>query len=364
MKQKCITNWLNFKLPKSFKSQFVLKILKVSKVLIISVLLGTNIVVGQRAIVSFYNLENFYDTLDDPKINDEDFLPQSPKNYTSKVFKQKTYNMVEVLNKIGKHYDTNGVAIYGFAEFENQSILKTLQESFKTKNRVYEYVHYNSADMRGIDVGLFYQPNRFQVLESKLIPVLDSTIKYSIKREILYVYGLLDHEPVFVLVSHWPSRRGGEKRSASGRIAIAKKLYAVCQDIFNKNPSANIIVMGDFNDNPDNKSLTHALQAIGNKQDLKQRSLYNPFFNIYKLQNGSLAHADVWALFDQIIISANFLNQSKQGWHFRKAEIFKTPEIIETKGKYKGYPKRTWNGNYFQNGFSDHFPTYIVLDWQ
>ena len=313
-------------------------------------------------IIGFYNLENLFDTLNDPKINDEDFLPTSIKHYTSKIYEHKINNLGSVISKIGIEENPAGLVILGIAELENNIVIDDLIKQKDIIHRGYKYIHYNSKDARGIDVGLMYQPQFFKPIEHFPISLTDATHYTNyFTRDILYVNGLLNNEFVHIFVNHWPSRKGGEMKSAAGRKWAAAVCRKYVDSIFKKNIHAKIIIMGDLNDNPDDKSLTKYLKAKSNFKKLVQSDLYNPFYNVYKSGLGSIAQDDVWGLFDQIIISAEWVNKKTTGYIFQQPKIYTDNLIIESYGRYKGYPLRTWNGNLYRGGFSDHFPTYIII---
>ena len=315
------------------------------------------------AVVAFYNLENFYDTIDNPNINDEDFLPGGVKNYNSKIYHTKVEHLATVVSQIGTEINPDGIAIIGVAEIENDTVLNDLIHHTLLKDRNYGIIHYDSKDIRGVDVALLYNPKYFRVLESrKLFVRLPAGAKsVFFTRDVLWVKGILNGDTVHVFVNHWPSRVGGEQRSAPARAAAAEVDKKYIDSIQQAQPGAKIIVMGDLNDDPINESITKALGAKGNIEEGKARGLYNPWVGMYKKGIGTLAYNDAWGLFDQIIISQSWLDKNQEGYFFYQQHIFNKEYMVENIGKYKGYTMRTWDGNTFSGGYSDHFPTYIVL---
>ncbi len=315
------------------------------------------------AIVAFYNLENFYDTIDNPNINDEDFLPNGAKNYNSKVYWTKVQHLATVISQIGTDINPDGIAFIGVAEIENDTVLNDLIHHPLLKDRNYGIVHYDSRDIRGVDVALLYNPKYFTVLHSKKLFVhLPEGAKSSyFTRDVLWVKGILNGDTIHVFVNHWPSRVGGEQRSAPGRAAAAMIDKHFIDSIQARQPSAKIIVMGDLNDDPISPSVTKVLGAKGNIADVKPGELYNPWVDMYKKGIGTLAYQDAWGLFDQIIISYSWLDKNQEGYFFFQQHIFNKEFMVENIGKYKGYPMRTWDGNVYRGGYSDHFPTYIIL---
>lgn len=315
------------------------------------------------AVISFYNLENFYDTINNLKVNDEEFLPNGDRNYNSKVYWNKVEHLATVLSQIGTDINPDGPALIGVAEIENDTVLNDLIRHPLLKERNYQIVHYDSWDSRGVDVALLYNPKYFNVDSSAKLFV---KIPYGSKdsyytRDILWVKGKLDGETIHILINHWPSRFGGEERSRPGRDAAAKINRYQIEKIQQADSSAKIIVMGDLNDDPVSPSVTKVLQAKGRLKDVKAGDLYNPWFNLYKKGIGTLAYQDAWSLFDQIIISHSFLNKEQKDFFFYQAHIFKRSFMVENIGRYKGYPMRTYDGINYRGGYSDHFPTYIIL---
>ena len=317
-------------------------------------------------VVAFYNLENFYDTVHNPMVNDNEFTPTGEKNYNSIIYKTKTHNLAAVIARIGTDIPTksvDGPALIGVAEVENDTVLNDLIHQPSIADRNYTYVHYDSKDPRGIDVALIYNPKYFTVEESRalFVKLPGSNINPYYTRDILWVRGKLDGETVNIYVNHWPSRLGGEERSEPLRNAAARTCKKHIDSIAKADGTQKIIVMGDFNDNPTGASITQVLDVTSGKSSIKRGQLYNPFMQLYQKGYGTIAFQDIWGLFDQIMISANWLNMHQEGYFFYKEEIFNREFITENIGKYKGYPMRSWDGNTYRQGYSDHFPSYIIL---
>lgn len=175
------------------------------------------------AIVAFYNLENFYDTVHNPRVNDTEFLPNSVKHYTSAVYKDKTNHLASVISQIGTDTSPDGPALLGVAEVENDTVLNDLVNEPVLRRNNYHFIHYDSPDPRGIDVALLFNPKYFKIEDNYKLGVrLKSNYGYYFySRDILYVKGTLDGETVHVLVNHWPSRLGGEQESEGYRKAAA-----------------------------------------------------------------------------------------------------------------------------------------------
>ena len=306
--------------------------------------------------VAFYNLENLFDTVNDPDSFDEDFLPTSEKKWNIKRYQKKLYKLGNVIASIGQKETGKPPAIIGVAEVENLSVLEDLTSSKHLKEHEYGIVHYDSPDERGIDVGLLYHKKHFEVKQSKpyKIELLTESGKPDYTRDVLWVEGILNGENIHLLINHWPSRRDGSKETVHKRIKAAEVNRSIIDEIQTNNPEAKIIIMGDFNDNPSNDSV---------KKHLVQQDFYNPMFKLHTHDTGSLNYRSEWNLFDQIIISINFHKFELTKHSFSFAKIFDEQFLRIFKGRFKNTPFRTYAGRKYKGGYSDHFPVYIVLDW-
>jgi Endonuclease/Exonuclease/phosphatase family len=326
-------------------------------------LLLTNILFSQTkktVAVGFYNLENYYDTLNDPLRNDDEFTPNGANAYTPAVFLKKIENLSTVIAMMAKDKTDDGLALFGVAEIENMAVLKALCQSQKLKSRNYKIVHFDGPDERGIDCGLIYNPLLFKVLQaaSLTVPVEEGDRP---TRDVLYVTGILQGDTVHVFVNHWPSRRGGESATREKRKIAAGVSKKVIDSLMKINPNTKVIDMGDLNDDPINKSITEVLQAKGNVKDVPVGGMYNPWLSFYKKGLGTMAYQDTWGLFDQILMSYGFINDQSNGLHFVENEVFNRSFMIEKFGQYKGYPKRSYSNGTWNDGYSDHYPTIIYL---
>ncbi|WP_153799390.1 endonuclease/exonuclease/phosphatase family protein [Foetidibacter luteolus] len=317
----------------------------------------------KTAIIGFYNLENFYDTINNTLVDDEEFLPNSARNYNTAVYRHKVNNLAIVLSQMGTDVNPDGPAILGVAEIENDTVLSDLVKHPLLKERNYQVIHYDSKDLRGVDVALLYNPKYFVPLSSKKIFVVlpDGAKESYFTRDVLYVKGKLDGEEIHVMVNHWPSRRGGEERSEPGRLAAASINRNVVDSVLKLNMNAKLVVMGDLNDDPLNRSITGVLKAKGKPADVKEDDMFNPWTDLYKKGIGTLAYNDAWGLFDQVIISHAWLSKQQQGFFYYRQQIFCKEFMKENAGRYKGYPMRTWDGMLYRGGYSDHFPTFVVM---
>lgn len=317
----------------------------------------------QVALIGFYNLENFYDTINDPVKNDEEFLPAGANHYTGSVYRDKTGKLADVISLIGTDVTPDGLAIMGCAEIENDTVLNDLVHTPKLEGRGYKIVHYNSPDIRGVDVGLLYNPKYFtpKFSEPLFVPLVEPDGAPRYTRDVLYVEGSLLGENVYIFVNHWPSRRGGEDASAPARAIAAQVGRHKIDSLTKINPDAKIILMGDLNDDPVSPSVAKVIGAAGDKKDVQRGRMFNPWSAYYKQGIGTLAYNDSWNLFDQILISSGWLDKNQHGFFFKEARIFSKPWMIEQEGRYKGYPKRTYDFNKYIGGYSDHFPTFTVF---
>lgn len=339
------------------------KLLFILSVLQFSLSASSQVKRYQVALIGFYNLENLYDTIDNPLINDDDFTPSGVKKYGTAIFKDKLNKLAKVISEIGTTYTDNGLSILGVAEIENDTVLQFLVQHPVLQKRNYHIVHASSKDARGVDVALIYNPAYFIPIEAqKLFVALPSNSKDgSFTRDILYCKGLLHTDTVHIYVSHWPSRRGGQERSDPARMAAAGVCRKHIDSIQAKNPAAKLIVMGDMNDDPDDESIRKGLRAKGKKEELKSGDLFNPWGSWLEKGVGTLAHKDRWGLFDQVMLSQSWLDKTSAGFHFFRDHIFNPPYLAEYSGRFRGYPMRTWEGNRYRGGYSDHFPVYMVF---
>ncbi len=343
---------------------FVLKMLLLATMVAIASSANAQEKQYKVAAIGFYNLENLFDTINDPNKNDEDFLPTGSYNYTPEVYQDKLTNLSGVIASLATELTPDGVAMLGVAEIENRSVLEDLVKQPSLAKRGYKIIHHDSPDRRGVDVGFIYQPKYFTVLGSKPLYVempLRSDGDTSYTRDILWVYGLFDGEPLHIFVNHWPSRRGGEAASSPLRELAATVSRTVIDSLLQADPNVKILTMGDFNDDPTNNSTFKVLQAKQKIEKLKPGELYNPYYDFYKKGIGTLAWSDSWNLFDQIILSQGWLNKEQSGFYFLRNEVFNRPYLTQQSGNFKGYPHRAYVGGVYQGGYSDHFPVYIFL---
>lgn len=299
---------------------------------------------------------------------DDDNTADGSRQYDGKVYWHKLGQLAKVLSEIGTEKITGGAAVIGVAEVETKAVLEDLVALPSLKDRNYQVIHFNSLDSRGVDVGLLYNPTYFEPIQSKklFVSIYDNmkkaennpdAVKY-FTRDILWVEGLLNGELVHFFVNHWPSKRGGDKRSEPSRIEAARVARVVIDSLLAADKDAKIFFMGDFNDDPVSKSIAVTLNAKG-KPDISSKELYNPYVDFYKKGFGTLSYNGVRNLFDQIIISKGLLN--KNGYQFHSAKIFNEQYLTTHSYPFSGGPFRSYGGDVYLGGYSDHLPVYIFL---
>jgi hypothetical protein len=334
--------------------------------------------------VAFYNFENLFDTINNPN-NDEEWLPNGAQNWTSKKYKKKLVNLSTVLMQIGTNDKQKEAPTFiGGSEIENRHVLEDLVKTPNLINLDYGIVHFDSPDKRGIDVALLYRKKHFKPTSYINIPLLiyrdqiknidkkgkeekeevtDDKIEVTntkrvYTRDVLLVTGLLDGEEVSLIVNHWPSRSGGEKKSSPFRETAGRLNRKIIDSLYNINPNAKIINMGDLNDGTYNKSVKEGIGAKLKKSEVEKFGIYNPFEQMAKDGNASLFYRDAGDIFDQIMVSEPLIKDDYSSFKYWKAGIYNKPFMIQTEGQYKGYPLRH-SAN--EIGYSDHFPVYIYL---
>ncbi|GAA3600706.1 endonuclease/exonuclease/phosphatase family protein [Flavivirga amylovorans] len=314
--------------------------------------------------IAFYNLENLFDTINDPNKLDEYSPMMQLKTDRAKIYKKKVQNMAKVIAGIGYTVTQNKPAIIGVSEIENRDVLEDLVNDSLLRDKEYGIVHFDSPDARGIDVGLLYQKTLFVPLytSNHTLKIYDNTNRKRVyTRDQLLVSGELEGEMIHVIINHWPSRRGGEARSRPKRIAAAKLNKYLIDSLQVIDPYAKVFIMGDLNDDPTNKSIKTILKAKKDKKKVGFKELYNPFEKFYRNGLGTTAYRDTWSLFDQIIITKPLLEKEYASFRFYKAGIFNESYLFYKDGRYRGYPLRSFSNGCFTNGYSDHFPVYMYV---
>lgn len=294
-----------------------------------------------------------------------EFTPLSSKNYNTKVYQQKLTNAAKVISELGASITKTAPVIVGLLEVENRQVVEDLVNQPALKRFDYGVVHYNSYDYRGIDAAMIYQKKRFSpsYITKKELKIYNEAGRREYSRDLLIVSGHLDGEKVAIFVNHWPSRRGGEAVSLPKRNAAAQLLRTQMDSVRALDPNTKIFAMGDFNDDPISTSIRDYVKAVGKPNDLNAEHPYlNLMYPLYKKGVASLAYRDAPNLFDQIIVSENLVkNTDPKSYKVYRTEVYAPPYLINREGSFKGYPFRSWDGDKFTGGYSDHFPVYTVI---
>ena len=316
--------------------------------------------------IGFYNVENLFDTTHDEGKNDYDFTPTGSYQWNEMKYRHKLHNMASVLAEMGTDVLPNvGCAAIGLAEVENDHVMNDLTAQPELAARGYKYVHIEGPDHRGIDCALIYNPKLFTVRDTKLVPYVYDLPKDSTRatRGFLTVSGTLAGEHVTIIVCHLPSRGAGSYYRELG----GKQVKALKDSLLREDPKVKVLVMGDMNDDPTNKSMYECLSAKPEIKEVGSNDMYNPWYNVLvKEGTGTLQYQGKWNLFDQIIMTPNLLNKAgKRDFSelkFWKNQIFRRDYLLQESGKYKGNTKRPTAGGVWLDGYSDHLPvvTYFV----
>ncbi len=311
----------------------------------------------------FYNVENLFDTENDSLTNDEEFLPRGMKFWTKKKYYTKLNHIATTIVSLG---GWSPPAIVGLCEVENRKVLDDLCKRTGLKNLNYRIIHKESPDKRGIDVALLYQKSAFKPLSYKALEVTFPFSPGSTTRDILYVKGQTkNNDTLHLFINHWPSRWGGQLESERRRMQAASRLRIEIDSIFENQPMAKIVIMGDLNDYPENKSLKEVLKARVTYENPDNQELYNLSAFIGQTKNiGSHKHEGDWGILDQIIVSGALLN-AKKGLKTVKenAGIFYTDFLLIDDETYTGKKNfRTYLGYKYIGGYSDHLPVFLDLE--
>ena len=310
--------------------------------------------------VMFYNTENFFDTFDDPEKNDDDFLPEGAMRWTPGRYHNKLINIAKVVTSAG---EWGTPALVGLCEVENDKVMKDLTQYSPLRKMNYRYIITNSPDTRGINVALLYQREKFKYLDHKNYTIRFPGNARKHTRDILHVTGQVSAQDTLdVFVCHFPSRRGGENESEADRLYAASVLKAKSDSLIQIRKNACILIMGDFNDEPSNRSISQILQAQPILKDIVHQNLYNLFASFEKRKDtGSYKYQGQWNLLDQIIVSGNLITGDRSIRVFpHTASIFYRDFMLVDDKSYGGKrSKKTYNGRKHEGGYSDHFPVLV-----
>ena len=335
-------------------------------ILSVMALAATSVVAQDKPyMVAFWNFENLFDIYNDPETHDDEFTPEGIKKWNETKYQKKLSNMERVIfdmAAINKDYPI----VIGVSEIENRSVLEDFVAQPKLKGAKYRICHFDSPDARGVDVAFLYRADIFKLEGSDNIKLNVPELPNFRTRDLVVMWGTIEGEPFYFLVSHWPSRLGGKEASQFKRDACAKQIREIKDSLLKENPATKVVVMGDFNDDATDASLVKVMGAKGKLKELQTGDFFNPYYQMLKAGLGTLAYQDSWNLFDNICVTENLVNGTYGKLRLIKGKkfygnIFTRPYMLQQEGQYKGYPLRTFVTNNFQNGFSDHFPVYIYI---
>lgn len=330
----------------------------------------------QNYVIGFYNLENLFDTYDDPVKNDSEFLPEGKNKWTQAKYEKKLHNMAKVIRSMADN-NKRWHTILGISEIENRLVIEDLVSQPEIADANYQIVHYDSPDRRGVDVALLYKPDQFTYLDSESIPFdfnsdidfSDTDTSYFKTRDILMVHGLIAGEHFAFYVAHLPSRVGGKGGNLRSR--GAEIIYNHSREMEAKYPGIKIVAMGDMNDNPTDDSMAKYLHGQERLENVTPTEFYSPYISMLKAGYGSLCYQGVWSIYDLELVNYNLAHAPDGGLKIQPVTknhgkeyygvVFKRPWMTTQKGQYKGYPFRTFSNGAFVGGYSDHYPTYIVI---
>ena len=319
--------------------------------------------VAHRIPIAFYNVENLFDCNDDAN-DDAEFLPQGKREWTNERYQEKLNNIARVLGDIAD----NGAAVVGLAEVENRHVLEDLVRIPNIRKRKYGIIHYDSPDPRGIDCALLYDARVFRPKSSgvRFIALPDESPIPT--RDILFATGTIENEVFHFIVAHWPSRYGGDPASAGRRMVAAQTMHQVADSLLREYPGSKAILMGDFNDDPFDASVVEGLNLCQTIDETHAADLFSPMLSMYRQGAGTLAYKGEWNLFDITAVSGNLLKKNTQGLHLYQdpeshqlAYVFRRDYLLQQTPKHRGEPLRTFAGNNYLGGYSDHLPVYLYL---
>lgn len=330
----------------------------------------------KRYVLGFYNVENLFDTYHDDGKNDYEFLPDGKNKWTEPKYEKKLHNIATVIRAMA---DENKAyhAVLGLSEVENRHVLEDLVNQPEIEAANYHIVHYDGPDRRGVDVALLYRPEYFTVEESKSIPFdfNSKTINFAMDKEgqdyfrtrdILMVRGLLDGEMFAFFVAHLPSRIGGKGQDLRSR--GAEIIYEHSLELMKQYPGIKIMVMGDMNDNPTDESMVKYMHGKETIAEVGKYDFFSPFLSMLKAGYGSLAYRGTWNIYDIILVNEAMANAPKGTLKIQPivkkkyyGRVFSQPFMTQQEGQYKGTPFRTFSNGTFIGGYSDHYPTYIIV---
>ncbi|MCF7807868.1 MAG: endonuclease/exonuclease/phosphatase family protein [Candidatus Marinimicrobia bacterium] len=338
--------------------------MRISRSLMIVISLASSLtqITGQTPIqVAFWNIENLFDTTNTERISDDDFTPSGRYEWTESRLLKKLHDLSQVIHDLNQNWD---LAVLGLAEIENREVLERLNSDFIKRN--FDLVHKESPDERGIDCGLLYDPSLLHLYRSFFIPIFlggDEKTRDIIEAEFKYQQDPKGYS-LYVFVNHWPSRWGGQAQTDPLRRKAAATLRNRIDQILRSDPSADIIVMGDLNDHPDDPSVQDVLLARKMSAQYLPGELINTMWPIHAdPQRGTYKYRGEWGCLDQILISRGLTDTFGFTWTFQSTDVFSPAYLIETEGEYAGWPFRMYRSGTYHGGYSDHLPVHCQLTY-
>jgi hypothetical protein len=311
--------------------------------------------------IGFWNIENLYDTLNDPFKLDEEFLPEGANAWNTPKYRTKINHLAEVISKMATDAVPDGLAALGMCEVENKAVLEDLVKDTQLARRNYKIVLIEGPDARGVDPAFIYNPKYFKLLAARAVRVPMATDSSHKTRDELFVTGELMGEKIHFIICHWPSRRGGELASEPNRVAAGKVARRIVDSLLKDDLNAKVVLMGDLNDDPIDASVRKTLRTYKDPRRVTSDEMFNAMESHYKKGIGTLAYNDGWNLFDQMIMTPALVKCNFRDYQFYVSRIFNKPFLAEDYGKFKGYPLRTFAGGAYRGGYSDHFPVFSVF---
>lgn len=310
---------------------------------------------------AFYNVENLFDTEDDPNTDDNDFLPESEKEWTPERYNKKLNDLSKVLAALR---EGQLPAFIGMAEIENKTVLQDLAATEALEPGNYDVIHEDSPDARGIDVALLYSKDAFTYLSHSSLPIEYPFAPDSKGRNTLYVKGLaVSGDTLHIFVNHWKSRRGGTAETEPKRVYSAEIVRNAVDSLLALNPNAKIIIAGDLNDTPTDKSVFETLRAANTKENAQPGDLYNLMYDRAMAGEGTHNYRGEWSVLDHLIVSQALLNSgSGLSTTFEGGQIYREDWILyENPNNGNKSPNRTYGGPNYYGGYSDHLPVFVVF---
>jgi len=328
-----------------------------------------------KYVIGFYNVENLFDTTHDEGKNDYEFLPDGLNKWNEGKYKAKLHNIATAIRSM-QYENGQWHSILGLAEVENLAAVEALVSQPELQDAGYKVVFRDGPDRRGIDCALLYRPEDFKLMQIKAIPfTFDSDIDFALSKEeqedfrtrdILMVTGKLGGEMFAVFVAHLPSRGGG--KGGDLRCRGAEIIYEESMHLMAKYPDIKIVCMGDMNDNPSDDCMSEYLHGEGSLEAVGEDDFFNPFVSMHEAGYGSEEYRGEWNIFDQILVNSNLVGSGTGGLRIQKitdgkyyGRVFNPPFLVQQGGDYEGTPFRTFSHGVFIHGYSDHYPTFIVV---